>query len=681
MNKKSTGTRSRKTTKKQQEKAAADKGSNNTLREPGNWSLEALESAPFGVIVHDEKGKILIFNSQLEKISGYRKNEIPDIQTWIARLYPDHDYRKLVSEERKRKMPEDQLRIREAIITCKNGEKRICEFSSILSSTGIRAVFIKDTNVFRKTENSLRESEDRLRFLSQAAFEGILTHKDGVLLFANDQFFEMFGYEAQELLGKQAIPICIAPQSVSFVKKQVRSGTATPYEVMGRKKDGNFFPILVHAKSMEYQNNEVRVAAIRDLSYRRQAESALRKSEERFRVMAENIREIFWLFDWKNQKIEYISPAYEQIWGRPVEKLYANYKNWYASIYPDDLDHARASFAKIAKSGGGEICEYRITRPDGTVRWISDRGFAVTDKKGDVVRIAGISEDITERRQAREALRESEEKFRTVTEQSPNMIFINCQGRIVYVNRKCEQIMGYSRDEFYAPDFDFLTLIVPEYRELIQSNFKRHMDGKEIAPHECALINKDGKKIDVIITSKLIIYAGERSLLGIITDITERKEAEKALQIKDKKLERQTNNLEEVNTALKVLLEQREKEKTEMKETLLANIKKLVFPYIEKLENIGLNEDAQTFVNIIKSNINDLISPLASNLSSKYFALTPTEIQIADLIKQGKTSKEIASMLNVSPKAVSFHRGNLRKKLGLLNKKINLGTYLQSFPH
>jgi DNA-binding CsgD family transcriptional regulator len=114
---------------------------------------------------------------------------------------------------------------------------------------------------------------------------------------------------------------------------------------------------------------------------------------------------------------------------------------------------------------------------------------------------------------------------------------------------------------------------------------------------------------------------------------------------------------------------------------MLADIKKLVYPYIEKLELISLNQDAQTFVNIIKSNINDLISPLASKLSSKYFALTPSEIQIADLIKHGKTSKEIASILNVSPKAISFHRGNIRKKLGLLNKKINLRTYLQSFPN
>ena len=253
------------------------------------------------------------------------------------------------------------------------------------------------------------------------------------------------------------------------------------------------------------------------------------------------------------------------------------------------------------------------------------------------------------------------------------MIFINHKGRVVYVNRRCEEIMGYSKDEFYAPDFDFMTLIEPESKDLIQSNFRKHIQGKEIAPYEYALITRYGKKIDVIITTKLIIYDGEQSILGIITDITERKE-------KDLKLEKQAKNLEEVNTALKVLLEQREKEKSEITETLLTNIKKLVYPYIEKLENMGLDQDRQTIVNIIKTNINDLISPLANNLSSEYFSLTSSEIQIADLIKHGKTSKEIASMLNVSPKAVSFHRGNIRKKLGLLNKKINLRSYLQAFP-
>ena len=780
--------------------AAAKKPSVPTMQDYEKWSLMAIEFAPCGVLVHDADGKILIFNSQLEKICGYSKEEIPDIATWIKEVYPDKEYRKMVPEQRKAGIPTERRRIKDAIITRKDGESRICEFSSVLSPAGIRTVFIKDTSALRHAEDSLKESEERFRFLTEAAFEGIIIHKDGVLLNANDQFFEMFGYEAREILGRQAIPILIAPKSVQYIRKQIREGTLTPYEVMGRKKDGTVFPILIHAKTMEYQDDEVRVAAIRDLSYRKQtefdlrkseaqlsaiieslpfdffmidtdgyyvmqnssnrqrwgdiigkrpedinidektrllwlennrrafagetvkgeiqfhpggekryyhnivspirdgdqilgilganiditglknAEQALRDSEERFRELTENLREVFWLFDWKNQKVEYVSPAYAEVWGRRPEDLYKHYHEWVGSIYTDDVTYAEESFARIVETGGGETREYRIVRPDGAIRWVSDRGFAITDKNGEVTRIAGIAEDITERRHAIEALAESEEKFRTVTEQSPNMIFINCQGRVVYANRLCEQFMGLTRDEFYAPEFDFMELIAPEYRQVIRSNFKRHMQGQEIEPYEYALLDQRGHRIEVIITTKLINYQGKRSILGIVTDITERKRAEQAMQAKDRAMERQAQSLEEVNTALKVLLEQREKEKAEVQEALLGNIKKLIFPYIEKLESRRLDDDAQTYVNIIRSNLSDMISPLANSLSSKYFELTPSEIQIADLIKAGKTSKDIASMLNVSPKAVSFHRGNLRKKLGLANKKINLRTYLQSFP-
>jgi PAS domain S-box-containing protein len=665
---------------KPQNNATLKQRSDLTIQESEKWSLMAIESAPYGVLVHDEDGNILIFNTQLEKISGYRKDEIPDIATWIQKVYPDEAYRNLVLKQRESDIPIDRRRVREAIITRKDGEKRICGFSSVLSSVGIRTVYIKDISALRRAEDSLRESEERFRLLTEAAFEGILIHKDGVLLNANDQFFEMFGYQAREVLGRQAIPMVIAPESAPFIKKHIREETSIPYEVTGLKKDGTTFPILIQAKTMEYHDSDVGVAAIRDLSYRRQAESELRNSEERFRALTENLRQVFWLFDWKNQKVEYVSPAYEEVWGRRVEGLYENYAEWAASIYPDDVPYAEETFARIVETGGGEAREYRIVRPDGTVSWISDRGFAIKDKYGDVVRIAGIAEDITERRQALEALAESEEKFRTVTEQSPNMIFINRGGRVVYANRQCEMLMGFSSDEFYSLEFDFMELIAPESRQLIQSNFKRHMQGEEIEPYEYVLINQKGRRIEVIITTRLINYEGERSILGIVTDITERKQAEKALRAKDRAMERQAQSLAEVNTALKVLLEQREKEKADVKEALLANIKKLIFPYIEKLEARRLDDDAQTYVNIVKSNLNDLIAPLANSLYSKYFELTPSEIQIADLIKAGKTSKDIASMLNVSPKAISFHRGNLRKKLGLANKKINLRTYLQSFP-
>jgi len=312
--------------------------------------------------------------------------------------------------------------------------------------------------------------------------------------------------------------------------------------------------------------------------------------------------------------------------------------------------------------------------------WVLTTKMPWRDKKGNIIGLFGISKDISELKRAELSLRESEAKFKNLAEQSPNMIFINHKGRVVYVNKKCVESLGYELDEFYAADFDFLKLIAPEYLPLIKRNFKKHMAGEEINPYEYALISKFGQRIEVIITTKLINYEGENAILGIVTDITERKQAEESMRKKDIKLKRQAKNLEEMNVALKILLEQRDREKADLKENLLTSIQKLIFPYIEKLQKNRLDEDSQIYVNIIKSNLEDVIGPLSETLSSKYLGLTPSEIQVANLVKQGMTSKEIASKLHVSPKAVSFHRGNIRKKFGLGNQKMNLYTYLQSFP-
>ena len=134
-----------------------------------------------------------------------------------------------------------------------------------------------------------------------------------------------------------------------------------------------------------------------------------------------------------------------------------------------------------------------------------------------------------------ENVKDSEADFRTFTEQSPNMIFINRGGKVVYVNRKCEEVMEYTRDEFLAPDFNYLSLIAPESVDLVRSNFQRHLNGEEIEPYEYTLITKSNKRIEAIITSKLINYGGEPALLGIVTDITQRKQAERDLQNSEEK--------------------------------------------------------------------------------------------------------------------------------------------------
>jgi len=134
------------------------------------------------------------------------------------------------------------------------------------------------------------------------------------------------------------------------------------------------------------------------------------------------------------------------------------------------------------------------------------------------------------RQQAEEALRESEEKFRSLAEQSPNMIFINREGRVVYANKRCEELVGYTREEFYSPTFDFFTLIAPESLALVRRNFQQHLAGEDILPYEYTLLTQEGQRIQVIINSKLITYGGAPAILGIVTDISGLKQVEQALK-------------------------------------------------------------------------------------------------------------------------------------------------------
>ena len=171
-----------------------------------------------------------------------------------------------------------------------------------------------------------------------------------------------------------------------------------------------------------------------------------------------------------------------------------------------------------------------------------------------------------------------------------------------------------------------------------------------------------------------IIFAKE-----LLEQIKERKRVEGSLRERKAALTAQSINLQEVNSALKVLLRHREQDKSELEEKVLANVKELVLPYVRALRNTRLGSKQMTYIDIIESNLNNIIFAFAQELSSKHLGLTPKEIKVAGLIKDSKTSKEIAELLNVSVRAVEFHRNNIRTKFGLKNKKVNLRSYLLSF--
>jgi diguanylate cyclase (GGDEF)-like protein/PAS domain S-box-containing protein len=160
-------------------------------------------------------------------------------------------------------------------------------------------------------------------------------------------------------------------------------------------------------------------------------------------------------------------------------------------------------------------------------------------------RLGEVKSESIEHEKAEKALKESEDKFRSLAEQSPNMIFINSRGGVVYANKKCEEAMGYAREEYYSPDFNFLNLIAPEYRDSMKASLVKHMKGQGQASYEYALITKEGKRIEAILATKLIRYEDEDfAILGTVTDVTERKKAEEDLRETHQKLADWTDELE-----------------------------------------------------------------------------------------------------------------------------------------
>jgi len=216
-----------------------------------------------------------------------------------------------------------------------------------------------------------------------------------------------------------------------------------------------------------------------------------------------------------------------EVMGRSREELIG--KSDYDLFSKEQADVFWERDNRVFESGKTDVNEEKITW-HGKLHTISTKKSVFTDSLTGKRFIAGTIRDITERKNAEKELRESEEKFRNLAEQTPNMVFIYKKGKVVYANEKCEKIMGYRKKEFYCPDFNFMVLVAPESRDLVKKSFSEHMQGNEVVPFEYTLLTKEGKRIEAIYTSKLIKYEGENAILGTVTDITELKKAERALR-------------------------------------------------------------------------------------------------------------------------------------------------------
>jgi PAS domain S-box-containing protein len=264
---------------------------------------------------------------------------------------------------------------------------------------------------------------------------------------------------------------------------------------------------------------------------RKRADRALQESEERLLQLAENINEVLWMESVDANRLIYVSPVYEKVWGRSRESLLAHPSEFINYIQEDDRDNFKAHLGKQRR---GEISEteYRIIRPDGSVRWIWDRGFPIRNGDGHIYRSAGISEDITERKQAEAARRESEERFRNAFQHAPiGMVLTAGDGRFLQVNRRICEMLGYADTELLGMTFQNVTH--PDDQQPSVGLMHKLLAGEiQSAQFDKRYLHKHGPVVWAHVSVSVLRDLQGKPLYFVtqIQDITERKQLEEQLR-------------------------------------------------------------------------------------------------------------------------------------------------------
>lgn len=266
--------------------------------------------------------------------------------------------------------------------------------------------------------------------------------------------------------------------------------------------------------------------------------------------------------------------------------------------------------------------------------------------------------------------------FKTVGD---GLVATDARGHILKVNKAMCAMTGYSEKELLGKTFQEISPRARN-RKAYPPMIKNLLQGKGAVNHETEYIKKDGTVFPAEVNVSSLMD-GRGTVIGTVStirDVTARKNSEALLRRREAELEERNKNLEEVNTALKVLLQKREEDRRALETNMLCNVMRLIHPYLEKIRQLSSGERMRLYLEIIENNLKEIVSPFSNTLAATGLKLTLTEIQVANHIKAGLATAEIARLMGISPGTVEFHRKNIRRKLGLRKTRTNLKAYLSS---
>ncbi len=648
------------------------------------------KTTPVGLCIMKDRVFQSVNKSWLD-ICGYSESEIIDHTPRLLfeeeeeyervgrELYTNLSKRDVASIETKHRRKDGH--IRDVILTA-----ALLHLGDV--SFGMAVVTVEDITERKKAEEALRGSEAKYRRLHESITEAFAsTDMNGRIVEYNSAYQSMLGYSEEELLRLKYSDIT-PPKWHALEKRIVEEqilvhGYSNVYEKEYQRKDGSVFPVEMSTFLVrdEVGNPVGMWAIVHDITDRKKMETELNSAKDYLSTVFNNVYDAIFVHDLDGKVIDVNDKMLEMYGVSREEAIGLNIIRDY-SVTDESMEESLSNWNKVM-SGEHIFTEWKARRPkDGFVFDVEVFLTKLVLSDGDYI-LANVR-DITERKHAEEALKESEKKYNQFFKTSRDCVFITIDGSLIDVNDAAVELLGYSSRE------ELLQVKVPDLYaepEAAAKHFSKIAEygyGKE---YPVDLRRKDGSIRHTLVTSAARFDANGDLIgfQGTIRDVTEQRRNEEELRKyreeleimvaeRTRELEDKTKNLEDVNTTLNVLLKKRDQDKKNLEENFVANIGSMVLPYLENMRKNNLDAQQQVCLNTVEKNLDEIASPLLKNIQQ--FNLTPREIEIAYLIKDGKTTKEIAGALGIVEGSIATHRKNIRKKLGL-DRTCNLQSQLR----
>ena len=635
----------------------------------------AQDDRPLGILTERDVGRLLVDYGDISELKVERVMSSP-VQT----ASPDTSVREVAKTMQKET-------IRRVVVIDREGKVvGLITQSDIVK--GLEAKYIEILKELIKEKDdeikrTLRDLADKTVYLDNILRSSIdmgivATDLDFRIAYFNPGAEQILGYSAEEMIGRDARDIDFR-KTVGLLRfdRLVETVPKNKGHTFIFEKDKEGAKGFIHARVSGIWDKEQNlvgfVLMLRDITERREAEAALGVAHEKYKTLVES--SLTGIFIHQDGKYVFVNERFAEMHGYEPEALIGMEHSML--IHPDERE-ALHQIAQKRLEGAPVSPQYEVRRlrKDGTTIWC--KTMATCIEYGGRPAIMGNIIDISERKRALVAIRQRDETLSgIISSMTDHMSLIDNEHTIVWANSFAKKSFGPGLvgKKCYC--------VYQRYDKPCSSCVVRNCfeDGM-VHDHEREVVGENGTRMVFWCTASVAArHSDGRPSLAVLVgrDITERKRAEEALRKRKEALRAQTHRLEEANTALKVLLKRRMEDRIELEEKVLANVKELVLPYVEALKKTQLGAKQLAYTSIIESHLQDIVSPFLRSLSSKYIGLTPREIQVAGLVKQGKTNKEIAELLGVSVRAVEFHRESIRKKLGLKHQPVNLRSFLLSF--